>query len=800
MPMTRMRRLLLAFALSAAVFMPHPAKSQYAENIPPNSRAGAEAGALTPSQAQQALEVLQNDAKRTQLIETLRAIAAASRGVPAPAPDALQQSSPPPASNSLGGELLAQASDWVGEVSRELATAAQAVTDFPLLWRWLVQTASDPLARGTLLSIAWKLLLVIGCALAVEWVVLRAVRRPLALVERYVPVRDQDRRRHHGARTGTSDLAGDAATDLAARQHGDPGLRKRSVSFARAWQFLQRLPFVLAGLALNLLPVLAFTVVGNMLLATQLGSEAVPRVVILAMVNAYVLCRVIMTVTRMLVSPNGSNLGLLSVRGETGAYIVIWVRRVVTVAVFGIALANVALVLGLYRPAYDALVKLVVLTVHLFGVIVILQCRRPVADLIRAPEGSHGVLAMVRNRVADVWHYVAIFLNLALWAVWALKVENGYALLLQYVLTTAVVLVVARLISVVVLGALDRVFRINPEFIRRFPGLEDRANNYYPLLRGLVSGLVALITVLALLQVWGVHAVEWFYDSRVGGRLMFALLTIGIVALVALAVWETSNGAMERHLARLTRDARYARAARLRTFLPMLRTTLLCIILTIVGLTVLSSVGVNIAPLLAGAGIVGIAIGFGSQKLVQDLITGLFLLLENAMQVGDMVTVSGLTGRVENLSIRTIRLRAGDGSVHIIPFSAVTSVTNTNRGIGNASISVNVAYHEDTDLVGDVLKEIAAEMRDDPDYRHLIRGDLELWGVDKMDASMVTIVGQIQCTDHGRWPVQREFYRRMKRRFQEQGIHIAPASHATLLVQQYPSAPLEIEAPERKAG
>src|SRR4030088_2037028 len=127
---------------------------------------------------------------------------------------------------------------------------------------------------------------------------------------------------------------------------------------------------------------------------------------------------------------------------------------------------------------------------------------------------------------------------------------------------------------------------------------------------------------------------------------------------------------MDRQLKVLSRDGHFARAARLRTFQPMLRTALLCLIVTVVGLTALSELGVNIAPLLAGAGIVGIAIGFGSQKLVQDLITGLFLLLENAMQVGDIVTVSGLSGVVENLSIRTIRLRASDGSVHIVPFSA----------------------------------------------------------------------------------------------------------------------------------
>jgi small-conductance mechanosensitive channel len=150
--------------------------------------------------------------------------------------------------------------------------------------------------------------------------------------------------------------------------------------------------------------------------------------------------------------------------------------------------------------------------------------------------------------------------------------------------------------------------------------------------------------------------------------------------------------------------------------------------------------------------------------------------------VGDVVTVSGLSGTVENLSIRTIRLRAADGAVHIVPFSAVTSVTNASRGAGNAAVSVNVSYQEDTDRVGQILKEIVAEMRGEPDYRQSIRGDLELWGVDKVDGSMASIVGQIRCTADGRWPVQREFNRRMKRRFQDCGIEIANGSQTILMV------------------
>ncbi|HEX5328373.1 MAG TPA: mechanosensitive ion channel domain-containing protein, partial [Acetobacteraceae bacterium] len=175
------------------------------------------------------------------------------------------------------------------------------------------------------------------------------------------------------------------------------------------------------------------------------------------------------------------------------------------------------------------------------------------------------------------------------------------------------------------------------------------------------------------------------------------------------------------------------------------------------------------------------------------------LLLENAMQVGDWVTVSGLSGTVENLSVRTIRLRASDGSVHIIPFSSVTSVTNINRGRGNAAVSVTVAYAEDTDHVAGVLTAIAAEMRKEPEFAIRMLGDLSLWGVDKLDGASATIAGQIPCTDSGRWPVQREFNRRVKQRFQELGIALFNPAQ-TYVVQTGPGATRPLLAPPREAA
>jgi moderate conductance mechanosensitive channel len=765
MPRTR---LYLVLAILLVIAPGTIARSEPAASPPP-----ANTTALTPDQAKRALDLLQDDAKRTQMIDALRAIAAVPAAAPAAAaaaaaPAAAEpQQAAPLLSDGLGVQLLQQISEQLGDLSHEFADAVTTITHFPLLWAWLQDTLTDPFAVHTLLEIVWKLALVLGCALAVEWLLVRIVRRPLKMLAARAPARR---------------IQAETAVELEFSPAAPPvenEARRRHIDFARATRAILRLPFVIAGLALELLPVLGFAATGTMLLGTHLGTESIPRLVILAIVNAYALCRVIMCITRMLVAPGP--LGLLNVDGETAAYIEIWVRRIVTVGVFGIALANVALLLGLYRAGYAALVRLVMLVVHLLVVVVILQCRRPVANAIRTTSGT-GFLAALRNRVAGVWHYAAAAVVMALWAVWALRVRDGYALLLQYFIGTVAVALVTRLVSIVVLGALDRIFRINPEFLSRFPGLEISANRYLPMLRKAVSAIILAVGFVALLEVWGVNAIVWFYGSEIGGRLVSAALTIAIAAIAAVAIWEISNALMDRHLSRLTREAQYARAARLRTFQPMLRTTLFCVIITVVGLTTLSEIGVNVAPLLAGAGILGIAIGFGSQKLVQDVITGLFLLLENAVQVGDAVTVSGLSGTVENLSIRTIRLRAGDGAVHIVPFSAVTSVTNTSRGIGNAAVAVNIASKEDVDRACDVLKEIAAEMRRDADYKYLIRADLDLWGVDKFDGSMTSIAGQIQCTDSGRWPVQREFNRRLKARFHERGIEIAGTGQ-TILVQ-----------------
>jgi hypothetical protein len=421
----------------------------------------ASTASVTPAQAQQALEVLQDQKKRAALIETLQTIAKAAPSASAPE----STSARPLKATGLGAQILVQLSDGITRLAKEVAVTARGVTEFPTLWRWLVHELTNPTARAELLDASWKLALVVGCALGAEWLTLRAVRRPLAALESRAPTGDGN---SHNDDDGN--LAAAARHPRSARRHGQ---------VASTWRLLRRLPLSLARLILELLPVAVFAALGNLLLASEIGQPATTRLVILAVVNAYVLSRGIMCVVRMLISPSSARLRLLGIGDRQALYVEAWMRRITVVAVFGGALAEAELLFGLYPAAHDALVKMVALIVHLFLVIIVLQCRRSVAERIRAPAGVGGSFALLRDWLARVWHYIAIFYIIGLWVVWAFGVRNGYSGLLRFCIVTILVVILARLVSIVALGALDRAFRINSDLPRRYPGLDQRASRYY---------------------------------------------------------------------------------------------------------------------------------------------------------------------------------------------------------------------------------------------------------------------------------------------------------------------------------
>jgi len=761
---------------------PAPARAE----APP--RGPAAAGQVPATEAERLLRILQDDARRAELVRTLEALTAAgatasapaapAAAAPAPAPAAAPAGAAPPAAaaaaaapapaaapaetqilapNTLGAQLLQGASQRLSTLSDQAIAAARAVADLPSIFHWLSNLARDPVTQYRVIDASWRLLLVLGLGLMAEWGATRLLTR--------------------------------ARDALDSRAPGEGELFSR----------LRRVPLVIGRLGLDLVPIAAFAIVSYGLIGA-IRPLPTTELVLLTVNNAYMASRAVMVASRMALSPASPMLRLAPVADETAAYITIWLRRITFVMVVGYASAEAGLQFGLPWGAYDSILRVCLGLVTLFLIIVILQNRGHVSEALRAPEVPEGtgleparrVLNGVRNRLADVWHLVAIAWLVAAWGVWALEVQGGFWRLSRVSLLTLVALGAAKLADMAIRRTLVRAFRITPDLAQRYPALEARANRYLPILKGTISGIVGAVTALILLEIWGLDAFAWFRQGQLGGRLLGSVASMGLSILVALAAWEAANAAIQRHLEKLSRDAKAARSARVRTLLPMLRTILMITLVIAIGIIILTEIGVNVAPLIAGAGVVGIAIGFGSQTLVRDVITGAFLLFEDAMAVGDVVQVSGLSGVVEQMSIRSIKLRALDGSLHIIPFSAVTTVTNMTRDFAFAVMDVSVAYGEDTDRVTEVLKTVAAEMREDAKWRPTIRDDLDIMGVERLADSGVVIRVRLKTEPSQRWSVSRELNRRIKRRFDELGIEI-PYPHQKLVIDRpedrHPAAP-----------
>jgi moderate conductance mechanosensitive channel len=193
----------------------------------------------------------------------------------------------------------------------------------------------------------------------------------------------------------------------------------------------------------------------------------------------------------------------------------------------------------------------------------------------------------------------------------------------------------------------------------------------------------------------------------------------------------------------------------------------------------LREIGFNIAPILEGAGVLGLAIGFGAQNLVRDLISGMFLLLENQIRVNDVAVLNGTGGLVEQINLRTTVLRGQDGTVHIFPNGSITTLSNMTHGYSYYLFDIGVAYKEDTDRVSKVLRGIADELMREEDYKVLILEPLEIIGVDKFADSAVIIKARIKTPPIKQWTVGREMNRRIKKKFDELGIEM-PFPHVSL--------------------
>lgn len=279
------------------------------------------------------------------------------------------------------------------------------------------------------------------------------------------------------------------------------------------------------------------------------------------------------------------------------------------------------------------------------------------------------------------------------------------------------------------------------------------------------------------------HFTTWLTESSL--ELLEAFLRISITFLIGYLVNKAVRLAIthfESLLIKASEDKETVPGAakkQITTLTGLLRTLAVAVVWAIVVIIALDQLGLDITPVLASAGIIGLAIGFGAQNLVRDIISGFFIILENQIRLGDVGIVNGTGGVVEKISFRTITLRDLSGVVHVFPNGTITTLSNMTKGWSGYVIDVGVAYKEDTDHVSQVMASVAEELKSDPEFGPKILEPMEILGVDQFGSSEVVIKARLKTLPIEQWSVGREYRRRLKKAFDAKGIEI-PFPHRTL--------------------
>jgi small conductance mechanosensitive channel len=690
----------------------------------PSAAASPAAPAANPDDVKRLLAALNDPAARARLIGELNALVAAEQTA-APAP--------PATPSDWVARTLAQISDGMTTITAEIAETGHTAREWRRATDWLGALVHDPTERADAIELLVRLVIVAIGAVASEWLVALLIARP-----------------------------------------------RRSFEHWSAASALGHWLLLFARVILALVPIAAF--IGAAYLILPLTTpDRTTRLVVIALINANVLVRAVLAIGRRVLMPKAERdtaaprqRRLLPLDDRAARYAYRWLRRLVRVGIYGFFLVSAMSLLGVPAGARDLLLRAIGLIVTVMLIALILPNRavvaRRIAGAARRTEGRFDEWYLIRARFAEIWHVLAVCYVVGAFLVWALAISHGFVFLARATVWTVVALVLLRL----GLGAL----RWLAARIDRGTGADaDRSTRLralLPLAGQALRGLLFLAAALAIAQAWGVD-IRGALASPIGQRVLTSGFSIAVILGVAVAAWEIAALAIARSLT--LGDALDAQrgSARLRTLLPLLRNALSVLIVVLTTLVVLSELGINIAPLLAGAGVVGLAIGFGAQTLVKDVITGLFFLLEDTVNVGDVVDVGGHSGFVESMSIRSIRLRDLEGSVHTVPFSAVAAIKNMTKDFGYSVHDLFVDYRSDLQRAIAVIGEVDAELRADRTYGAMITTPVEIMGVEKFADNAVVVRCRIKTLPAQRWAVGREFNRRLKLAFDRAGIGMVAA-------------------------
>ena len=674
----------------------------------------AEAGAADEAEIDALIRLLEDDEARGRLVERLRAASAD--------PDALETAPP---ELTLAGKLA--------EYTRDVA---EGVAAFLVSMTNLVERVVDVTTNAT--EIDTQALLDVTLGVALLLVATFVVYLALRLVFR--------------------------------------SLQRRLAAAAAAGDWVRRLKMIASAGVLDVGTVVLAWGAGYVF-ALNIGATRQIGIDQSLFLNAFLIIELTKAVSRTLLAPRWPALRPARLGDTTAAYWYFWLSRLVSLIGYTFLFVAPILARGVSTEVAEAARILVLFTALVIAITIILQNREAVRARLTRPvaAGRTGTLARSLATLGRIWHIAAIGYLIVVFALWLADPATA----LPFVLTATGQSIVAIAVGAVLAGFIGRFasggMHLPAEVKERLPLLEARLNAFVPAVLKVVRAIVTLAVAIAVVQAWRLADVAGWLSSEGGAllvtRVVSAMLILLAGGVIYLAVQSWVEYRLNPHNGRMA-------SARERTLLALFRNAFTIVLAVIVLMMVLSQLGVNIGPLLAGAGVVGLAIGFGAQKLVQDIINGAFIQFENTMNEGDVVTAGSVTGVVERLTIRSVSLRSLDGTYHVIPFSSVDTVSNFMKHFSYHIAAVGVAYRESIPEVKEAMQE-AFERLKHTEFGLAILGDFEMHGVVEFAESAVIVRARIKTAPGEQWAVGRAYNELVKQVFDERGIEI-PFPHLTL--------------------
>lgn len=495
--------------------------------------------------------------------------------------------------------------------------------------------------------------------------------------------------------------------------------------------------------------------------------------------------RAVLEISQVLLRPEDRALRMIPLSDENANYFSVWIIRFARYTAFFRLFIGIFPAIGINYQEYAFIRGVLLIVFPCMISLFIMQLAREIkmrfGRSLKMPKEEETRAQDARKLLQRFLQYWALLAIPYCWVIFIFLLvhyRRGFSFLLAATLWTAVTLFALMLVFRINDWAFRKFFAINEKVKARLAGLEERTNRYISILKKAAKAFLIIIALGVIANVWGIP-VSSFVASKTGAFVILRAMSIMVTAGIVLGIIETCQYMNEYLTKEKKTGTRKGISQKTKTLVPVMNTAVKIAAFFTGGIIILDRFGVNTTPILAGAGIVGLAVGFGAQTLVKDLINGLFILFEESLRVGDYADLGKNEGMVEGIGLRTVKLRDLSGNVHVVPNSSIDAVINMSKEFSRSVIDIGVAYREDVDEVIGILEEIGEEMRNDPEYGKSILEPMEVFGLQKFDDSAIIIRVRMTTQPLKQWGVKREFNRRVKNNFDKRGIEI-PFPHRTI--------------------